>query len=57
MFSLPGGRLCWHSCFDLAVVTISHPVLICLTLLCSVKTYYEEIGIVITQTCALLAGF
>ena len=55
-------KLCYFmilvlSCFDLAVVTITHPVLILLTILWSMKTYHEEIDIAIMHTCTLLGGF
>ena len=44
------------SCFDLAVVIVTHPVLIVSTIFWSVQTYPREIAIAI-RTCLLLAGF
>ena len=45
------------SCFDLAVVTINHPVLILSTILWSMKTYHKEIKIIWEYTSILLGAF
>ncbi len=55
-------KLCYFmililSLFDLAVVTITHPILILSTILWSMKTYHEEIAIAIIHTSSLLGGF
>ena len=55
-------KLCYFmifvlSCFDLAVVTITHPVLILSTIIYSVQTYYEEIKITRIYISTLLLAF
>ena len=45
------------SCFDLAVVTITHPVLILSTILWSMQMYEEEIDFTRMNTSLVLGGF
>ena len=45
------------SCFDLAVVTITHPVLILSTILWSMRMYGEEIDFTRMNTSLVLGGF
>ena len=56
------NKLCYFmililSCFDLAVVTINHPVLIFSTILWSMKISHEEVGIAIEYTTTFFAAF
>ena len=55
-------KLCYFmililSCFDLAAVTITHPVLILSTISWSMKTLHKEIKIIWNCTSILFAGF
>ena len=55
-------KLCYFtivvlSCFDLAEVTINHPVLILSTISWSMKISHEEVGIAIEYTTTFLAAF
>ena len=55
-------KLCYFmilvlSCFDLAVVTITHPVIILTTILWSMQKFTEEVYIIRMNTCLLLGGF
>ena len=55
-------KLCYFtifilSCFDLAAVTITHPVLILSTISWSMKTLHKEIKIIWNCTTILFAGF
>ena len=55
-------KLCYFtifvlSCFDLAVVAITHPVFTLSTIACSMDIYLEEIRLIRLRTSTLLAGF
>ena len=59
--SLLRKKLCYFtilvlSCFDLAVVAVTHPVLILSTILWSIESYYEEIRITRIHASIMLGG-